>query len=117
MTYIYFDENKEAYMSEIENPTAIIDIELWKVYCDYKLGEAYDIIDGQFVQLWSKEYCIRKSNAKQRISELKILLATTDYKTQKYIEGQLSDEEWAIAKAERQAWRDEIRDLENLTPY
>ena len=109
---IYFDSNKEAYAYEILNPLATVDDDIWMHYCEWPLGEAYDIKDGKFVQLWSVEFCEYKKYARERISELKMLLTQTDYKVQKYMEGQLTEEEWAIAKAERQAWRDEINELE-----
>lgn len=49
----------------------------------------------------------------QRISELKSKLSQTDYKAIKYAEGQLTEEEYAPIKAQRQAWRDEINQLES----
>ena len=36
----------------------------------------------------------------------------TDYQAIKYAEGQLTEEEYAPIKAQRQAWRDEINLLE-----
>ena len=51
---------------------------------------------------------------KAEILSCKESLTNTDYKTQKYIEGQLTDEEWTTAKAQRQAWRDRINALEAL---
>ena len=47
-----------------------------------------------------------------RIAELKQLLAESDYKAIKYAEGWLTADEYAATKAERQAWRDEINELE-----
>lgn len=47
-----------------------------------------------------------------RITELKQLLAESDYKAIKYAEGWLSAEEYADTKAQRQAWRNEINELE-----
>lgn len=47
-----------------------------------------------------------------RIEQLKELLAATDYKTLKYVEGRLGEEEFAAACAEREAWRSEINLLE-----
>lgn len=48
-----------------------------------------------------------------RITELKNKLNNTDYKAIKYAEGQISEEEYASIKIERQKWRDEINNLEN----
>lgn len=48
----------------------------------------------------------------ERIAKLKRLLTDTDYKAIKYSEGLISEEEYAETKAQRQAWRDEINQLE-----
>jgi len=47
-----------------------------------------------------------------RIAELKRLLLLSDYKAIKYAEGYIAAEDYAPIKAERQAWRDEINELE-----
>lgn len=49
---------------------------------------------------------------KQRIFELKMNLEQTDYQPLKYIDGEYTEEEYAVLKAQRQAWREEIRQLE-----
>lgn len=48
----------------------------------------------------------------QKINALKRKLSATDYKAIKYAEGLLTEEEYAPIKAEREAWRVEIRELE-----
>ena len=48
----------------------------------------------------------------ERIAELKKNLADTDYKAIKYAEGQISEQDYESIKAQRQAWRDEINELE-----
>lgn len=48
-----------------------------------------------------------------RLCELKINLASTDYKLFKYLEGALSEEEFQPIKVQRQQWRNEINELEN----
>ena len=48
-----------------------------------------------------------------KIAELKYKLSQTDYQAIKYAEGQLSEEEYAQIKVQRQAWRDEINLLES----
>lgn len=48
----------------------------------------------------------------ERIMELQRNLVNTDYKTLKYIEGELSQEEYDISCKEREEWREEIRKLE-----
>ncbi len=47
-----------------------------------------------------------------RIEVIRDALAGTDYKAIKYAERQLSDEEYAETKIQRQAWREEINALE-----
>jgi hypothetical protein len=49
---------------------------------------------------------------KSRIMELKKLLADTDYQAIKHSEGLISEEDYAAIKVQRQAWRDEINELE-----
>lgn len=49
----------------------------------------------------------------ERIEELKALLADADYWGQKYIDGEYTAEEWEQKKAQRKAWRAEIRELED----
>lgn len=48
------------------------------------------------------------------IDELKKNLVDTDYKAIKYAEGEISEEDYAPIKAQRQAWRDRINELEAL---
>lgn len=48
----------------------------------------------------------------ERVAELKKLLADSDYKAIKFAEGLLSVEEYAETKAQRQAWREEINQLQ-----
>ena len=55
----------------------------------------------------------QKQLAAKRIAELKKLLADTDYQAIKYAEGWLTEQEYAPIKAQRQAWRDEINQLES----
>lgn len=53
-----------------------------------------------------------KAAAYDKMIALKRMLAATDYKTMKYIEGKLTEEEYEAAKAERQLWRDEINEIQ-----
>ena len=48
----------------------------------------------------------------RKISEAKAKLAETDYQAIKYVEGFISETDYAPIKAQRQAWRDEINALE-----
>ena len=51
-------------------------------------------------------------NINLRINELKRNLSKTDYQAIKFAEGQLTEEEYAETKKQRQAWRVEINQLE-----
>ena len=55
-----------------------------------------------------------RDNAIQEITQLKKQLSDTDYKAIKYAEGQISEEDYASVKAERQGYRDRINYLEGL---
>lgn len=50
--------------------------------------------------------------AAREIAQLKNRLAATDYKTLKYVEGFISEEDYAPIKAERQSIRERINELE-----
>lgn len=47
-----------------------------------------------------------------RANALRQLLENTDYKAIKYSEGEISEADYTETKAKRQAWRDEINELE-----
>lgn len=47
------------------------------------------------------------------VEQLKNKLAETDYQAIKYAEGWISEEVYAPIRAQRQAWRDRINELEN----
>lgn len=55
-----------------------------------------------------------KDQYRLEITQLKKQLSDTDYKAIKYAEGQISEEEYAVIKAERQGYRDRINYLEGL---
>ena len=57
---------------------------------------------------------LQKQNALKRIDELKALLKDSDYRAIKYAEGFYTDEEYQPYKEQRQAYRDEINELELL---
>lgn len=48
----------------------------------------------------------------EQIAELKANLDATDYQAIKYAEGWITAEDYAPIKAQRQAWRDRINELE-----
>ena len=51
----------------------------------------------------------------ERIAELKSYLNNADYWGQKYLDGEYTEDEWSEKKAQRKAWREEIRSLEDET--
>lgn len=70
---------------------------------------------------YRKEVCpmkteqdLLKDQYRLEIIQLKKALSDTDYKAIKYAEGQISEEEYASVKAERQGYRDRINELEAL---
>ena len=54
-----------------------------------------------------------KKEKRKRIEELKQLLSESDYRAIKYFEGYYTDDEYAPYKAQRQAYREEINQLES----
>lgn len=54
-----------------------------------------------------------KISNEEKIEILKQNLKDTDYKAIKYVEGVISEEDYAETKALRQSWRDEINRLES----
>jgi len=70
---------------------------------------------------YPKELCpmktkedLLKDQYRLEIAQLKKQLSDTDYKAIKYAEGQISENEYASVKAERQGYRDRINELEAL---
>ena len=63
-----------------------------------------------YVPFTQKELRIQEIN--NRISELKKLLADSDYRAIKYAEGQYTFQEYQPYLLQRKAWRDEINQLE-----
>ena len=55
---------------------------------------------------------IRIYEVNKQIDDLRMFLIQTDYKAIKYAEGLLKAEEYEPIKQQRQAWRDEINQLE-----
>lgn len=58
------------------------------------------------------EYDETQKTQYARIAQLKQCLVESDYKALKFADGVLSEEEYAPVRAERQAWRDEINEIE-----
>lgn len=73
------------------------------------LGYFWKVVDGKLVEEKYGEipYWVT-------VSELKSKLRSTDYQAIKFAEGQLTEEEFAPIRTQRQLWRDEINRLESL---
>ena len=59
-----------------------------------------------------REYRELRKGLYRSIAALKANLTKTDYQAIKFFEGHLTAEEYEPIKAQRQAWRDEINELE-----
>lgn len=55
---------------------------------------------------------VAEAQRAERIEALKERLAESDYKAIKYAEGWLTEDEYAVTRAQRQALRDKINELE-----
>lgn len=75
------------------------------------------VIDGVFYEnkdLFEERTTKRnhKVQLKLQVEALKYELQKTDYKLFKFLEGLISEEDWAAIKTQRQQYRDEINRLE-----
>ena len=75
------------------------------------ITKCFDVKNNKVIDYDNTED-LRKEQATKRIAELKSLLRDTDYQAIKYAEGLISEEDYAPIKIQRQAWRDEINELE-----
>lgn len=89
-----------------------------EMYAKLQKREAH-WVDGELVERVKPQSEIDAEKEAERIAaidaeiaELKAKLAATDYEAIKHSEGWISDEDYAVIKAQRQAWRDRINELE-----
>lgn len=83
----------------------------WKVtHPEVKGRDAYDEYEDIMVFVPFSE----SELATLEITDLKQQLRDTDYQAIKYAEGAISEEDYAAMKAQRQAWRDRINELEEI---
>lgn len=75
-------------------------------YSDTKMSGAVEMTEEEQIFLNEKE------NAIERIRELKDMLSSQDFKTIKFIQGKLSQEEFALVVEQCDKWRQEINELE-----
>lgn len=57
-------------------------------------------------------YRLEKTEELKEIESLKQMLLDTDYQAIKFAEGQISEEEYAPIREQRQSWRNSINELE-----
>lgn len=114
MNTIYFNKLGDACAFEVPGYIATVDYETWVDYSEGIKDVDWTISDGKFVKLNPVEKIRARLDADYRIYELKKYLSSTDYQAIKYSEGVMSEEEYAPIRAQRQAWRDEINELEKL---
>lgn len=74
-------------------------------------GEGYTPITEEEFNSHNQRKAIEADKNFIEIQKLKAQLAKTDYKALKYAEGWYSEEEYAPIKAEREALREQIRQL------
>lgn len=108
---VYFGSINEKHQIECyTNSEKLAEIRGWTLFLEEEeIERGYDGV------LYQKGFAPEKPQEllnKERIDELKQLLAEADYWGQKYIDGEYTDEEWEAKKAQRKAWRAEIRELE-----
>ena len=79
-------------------------------------GNEYKLVitDNHYQVIHISEQDLLKGQYRLEIQQLKKQLSDTDYKAIKYAEGQISEEEYASIRAERQGYRDRINELEAL---
>ena len=105
----------------------MIDFELGTIFTSDDYEGAYDYVseNGYTIEEIEPKGEIRRfkiveipepteeEKKQARISELKAKLSATDYVVIKIAEGEATKEEYAEVLANRKAWREEIRELEN----
>ena len=127
-----YDENKyyagtqECQLDPLETELAGHDVWLLPANCTWE--EPLEEKEGYFVKWndgkWEYEKIPAKEEPKsyepteeeikaQKIAELKAELASTDYKCLKYVDGALSEEEYAEVRKHRAELRARINELEN----
>lgn len=82
------------------------------LFCEQAKGKELKVVDGKVVAV--EHVQTSQERAQTQIAELKRKLQQTDYQAIKHFEGYLTDYEYEPIKTQRQAWRDEINELEKL---
>lgn len=73
---IYFNNQKQAYGFEIDNPIAIISDELWTQYAD---TDKWDIINGEFIDISDTEEYKEKQAQKEKARIQELFMTRSDF--------------------------------------
>lgn len=110
----HFYKNGSFYLNQSESNDRT---ELTEEYFNElfaKQAEGQEIYDDNGFPRVRKRTADPKEVAHEEINSLKAKLAQTDYQAIKYAEGLIPEAEYAPIKAQRQAWRARINELETL---
>ena len=72
----------------------------------------YDKLNDEILE--NPNYIENRAEIEAQIKDYKELLSASDYKALKYMEGYLTEDEYAETKAQRQEWRNKINELEEM---
>ena len=87
----------------------VTDEEFDKFFCEQANGKELKVVNGKIV---AEKHTATDEELKQlQIAELKQKLLSTDYLAIKYAEGELTADEYAETKAQRQEWRNQLNEL------
>jgi hypothetical protein len=120
--------NNMIYPDNIDQETGRLGSYTLSAEMAYRLGKfenGIPLTEVEFSDIddwpWVKELCpmktkedLLKDRYRLEITQLKKALSDTDYKAIKFAEGQISEEDYASVRAERQGYRDRINYLEGL---
>ena len=113
---IYYNKDGwvcERYPNNIEVDDDCTEItvekEVYEKTLMVEMGKNWRYVNGEF-----KEEPYGEIPAYIQIDVLKNNLRKTDYQAIKFAEGQITEEEFAPIRTQRQLWRDEINRLESL---
>ena len=105
----------EQIPDEIKDKLIQVEDQVYQDLKDHKLmWKDGELVDNPDYESYNEE--LNKSKLihekQSRVNELKQLLAESDYRAIKYFEGYYTDEQYEPYKVQRQAYRDEINQLE-----
>ena len=108
--------DEDGNIFEIQNEHLYEEHEFKKVVLDeqYKDCKYQDFNEDLTFSVEKYNARKQKESAEIRIAELKEFLHATDYKALKYAEGVMTAVDYLPIQKQRQEWRNEINDLENL---